>query len=167
MSRKPKANRRAPRLLIAALSLAGLLACSEGLGPVPFQGVSGTISFIGEPPDSTEWVRLAVYRVLPVSTLDLLGFAAFSDTLSLAESSVSYTLPLEAGTYAWLPVVWKRRDVPLGLEALRVIGWYSDSGPFGPPASFTIEPNAAIAGIEITADFGTLLTPAQALEAIR
>ncbi len=156
-----------PLQLLLGLPFALLLACSDGLEPVPFQGVSGTVTFLGAAPDSTDWVRLAVYREVPGSTLDLFGFVAFSDSLSLGDAATDYVLALEPGEYSWLPAIWKRRDAPLAPEALRVMGWYSGAEPFDAPLSFTVEPERETAGIDIVADFETLLTVEQTLEALR
>lgn len=151
--------------------LAGLLAlslgCSDGLEPVPFQGVSGTVRFSGARPDSTDWVRLAVYRDVPASTLDLFAFVAFSDTLQLSGDSTAYVLALEPGTYRWLPAIWKRRDAPLSADALRVVGWYTGSGPFDTPLSFEVDSGGETAGVDLLADFANLLTADEALEALR
>ncbi|NIR44616.1 MAG: hypothetical protein GWN99_09955 [Gemmatimonadetes bacterium] len=156
--------------LFRAAALVGLvgLACSDGLEPVPFQGISGTVSFVGEVPDSTDWVRLVAYRDLPQQPLDLLGFAAFSDTLPLGVQNPEFILGLDAARYAWLPIVWKRQDAPLSPEALRVIGWYTGgSGPFDPPQPIEVETNAETGDLTVTGDFGQLLTAEEALEAIR
>lgn len=153
--------------LLAGLLFALCLACSGGLEPIPFQGISGTVRFSGAKPDSTDWVRLAVYREVPGSTLDLFSFVAFSDTLPLSGDSTPYVLALEPGSYRWLPAIWKRRDAPLSVDALRVMGWYSGSGPFAPPLSFEVDSGGEAAGIDIQADFASLLTVDEALEALR
>jgi len=156
----------ASRLLLALAPLL-LLGCTDGLEPVTFQGVSGTVRFSGNPPDSTEWVRLAVYRDLPASTAGLIGFVAFSDTLPLERGVVSFNLPLDTGAYRWIPAVWKRRDVPLAITSLRVMGWYSDSeDPFAPPVAFRVEAGKETAGIDINADFTRLLSAEEALQAL-
>ncbi len=154
-----------PVLILGLLTLCQ--ACSDGLEPVQFQGVSGTVRFSGDRPESTDWVRLAVYRQVPGTTLDLLAFVAFSDALPLSGDSAQYVLALEPGTYRWLPAIWKRRDAPLSVDALRVMGWYSDSGPFAPPLSFEVDSGGEAAGIDIQADFASLLTVDEALEALR
>ncbi len=153
--------------LLAGLLLALIVACADGLEPVPFQGISGTVRFSGAKPDSTDWVRLAVYREVPGSTLDLFSFVAFSDTLRLSADSASFVLALEPGMYRWLPAIWKRRDAPLSVDALRVMGWYSGSGPFAPPLSFQVDSGGETADIEVQADFTNLLTASEALELLR
>ena len=156
----------ASRLLVALGPLL-LLACADGLEPVPFQGVSGTVRFLGNRPDSTEWVRLAVYRELPASTAGLIGFVTFSDTLPTARGNVPFSLPLDTGTYRWLPAVWKRADEPLAIASLRVMGWYSAAAdPFGSPLAFTVERDRETAGIEIIADFTRLLSAEEALQTL-
>lgn len=141
-----------------------LLACEDGLQPVPFQGASGRVRFQGAVPDSTEWVRVAVYQRVPGSTSDLFAFAAFSDTLPLDNAESPFTLPLDTGTYGWMPVVWKRADAPLSPASLRVMGWYSgEMEAFAEPRSFTVEAGRETAGIDIVADFTTLLAPEEAL----
>lgn len=125
------------------------------------------VRFSGANPESTDWVRLAVYREVPGSTLDLFSFAAFSDTLRLGGDSTAFVLALEPGTYRWLPAIWKRRDAPLSVDALRVMGWHSGSGPFDPPLSFQVVAGGETGDIDIEADFGNLLTVGEALEALR
>ncbi|UCF19305.1 MAG: hypothetical protein JSU87_15465 [Gemmatimonadota bacterium] len=148
------------------LTLALLLgACEEGLEPVPFQGISGTVRLIGQPPDSTEWVRLVIYRELPQTDLDLLGFVSFSDPLDLSEREAAYVLALEPGLYRWLPVVWKKEGAPLAPEALRAAGWYSvDGEPFAVPDTVRVTAEAETADVDLTADFENMLTVDELLE---
>lgn len=149
--------------LIAGL----LLACSDGLQPVPFQGISGGVAYRGTQPDSTEWVRLGVFREVPVTIVDFLTFSAISDPLNLDADSVSYLLGLEAGLYRWVPVVWKQASVPIP-EGLRVLGWYTASDePFGDPAQFLVLPDTANERIDLVADFDSPLTLEEALEALK
>ena len=151
-------------MLGALCILLCLPGCEDGLQPIPFQGASGRVRFQGAVPDSTEWVRLAVYQRVPHSASDLLGFAAFSDTLPVGAGESPFALPLGAGTYEWMPVVWKRADAPLSPASLRVMGWYSGTaGVFAEPRSFTVEAGRETSGIDIVADFATLLAPEEAL----
>ncbi|MGD8867918.1 MAG: hypothetical protein PVI01_09810 [Gemmatimonadales bacterium] len=153
--------------LFLALLAALLLACTDGLQPVPFQGIAGGILYRGTPPDSTEWVRLGVFSQVPVTTVDFLAFSAVSDPLPLEPDSVSYLLGLETGLYRWLPVVWKQADVPIP-DGLRILGWYTASDqPIGDPAQFLIQEDAAIEGIDLIADFDRPLTLEEALEALK
>ena len=151
------------QLSFAAIALfCGALAgsaCEEGLEPVPFQGVSGRISFLGRPPANTEWVRLVVYREIPAAEAGFFppNLVLFSDPLPL-DSAADFVLPLAPGTYRWLPAVWKEEGLPLSAESLRVLGWYTAGEGFDAPAALTVSAEVESAGIEIVADFRTLLT---------
>jgi hypothetical protein len=151
----------------AALGLLWLAACADGIEPVPFQGVSGTVRFVGAVPDSTEWVRLAAYRDLPGSALELLSFAAISDTLPLGGDSASYVLGLDAGVYGWLPLIWKPAGLPLSPSTLRVLGWYTGAQPFDRATPFVVTADEETAEIDLVADFNNPLTLEEALEAAR
>lgn len=152
-------------LAVAALAL--LADCADGLEPVPFQGVSGTVRFVGGVPAGTDWVRLAAYEEIPGSELEFLSFAAISDTLPLGADSAVYVLGLPNGVYEWLAVFWKPAGAPLSPGTLRVLGWYTDGGPFDPPRPFLVKTDEETVGIDLTADFGSGLTLAEALEALR
>lgn len=154
------------RLFLALLG-AVLLACTDGLEPVPFQGIEGGVLYRGTQPDSTEWVRLGVFSDVPVTIVDFLTFSAISDPLPLEPDSVSYQLGLETGLYRWLPVVWKQAGVPVP-DGLRILGWYTASDePIGDPAQFLIQEGAAIEGIDLIADFDHPLTLEEALEVLK
>ncbi len=150
----------------AALGAALLAACADGLEPVPFQGVSGTVTYLSEPEGATtDWVRLAVYRELPETELDLLNFVAFSDTLATGESGAAYAIALEPDEYAWLVVVWKERGNESLLTALRAAGWYSmGGGPFEMPIGYTVAADSETAGLDLTADFANMLTIEEVLD---
>jgi len=150
------------------VSLALLAACADGLEPVPFQGVSGIITYWTEPDSaSTDWIRLAAYPELPQTELDLLGFLAYSDTLPRQGPTAPYVVPLEPERYAWLVVVWKERGNENLLEALRAAGWYSaDAVAFGAPAAFLVAADSETTGIDVIADFENMLTIAEVLEAL-
>ena len=153
--------------LLPVLLVALLLACADGLQPVPFQGIAGGVLYRGTQPDSTEWVRLGVFSHVPVTIVDFLTFSAVSDPLPLEPDSVSYLLGLETGLYRWVPVVWKQAGVPVP-DGLRILGWYTASDqPVGDPAQFLIQEDAAIEGIDLIADFDRPLTLEEALEALK
>ena len=151
---------------LVPLGLAILLGCADGLEPVPFQGVSGTVTYIGEPPDSTDWVRLAVYESLPKDVVDLLGFVAVSDTLFLGASEVPYSIALDPGAYLWLPAVWKKAGLPISPTSLKVGGWYTGGETSGRPFPFVVEAEGETANINLTVDFDNLLTPQEAIDSL-
>ncbi len=100
-------------LHIFALLLPLLCGCESGIEPVPFQGVSGTVEFQGQVPDSTEWVRLGAFRQKPTTAIELLSFEAITDALLLFEDSTRYALGLDTGLFEWLPVIAKRENTPV------------------------------------------------------
>lgn len=153
--------------LSPALLATLMLACTDGLEPVPFQGISGEIVYRGEQPNATEWVRLGVFQEVPTTVLDFLNFSAISDPLSLDPDSASYLLGLPTGLYRWLPIVWKQENVPVP-DGLRILGWYTGTGaPIGDPARFLVQEDTANEGIDLIADFNRRLTLEEALEALR
>jgi hypothetical protein len=154
--------------LLTVIGVAALGGCPSGIEPVPFQGIGGTISFVGDVPDNTDWVRLIVYRSTPQDSADFLGFVAFTDTLPLARTNTPYLLGLEAEEYGWLPLVWKEKDADLSAGSLRVLGWYTaGGGPFDPPASVTVESGKETDEVDLVGDFDNMLTPEEVLELLR
>jgi hypothetical protein len=144
-----------------------LLACVDGLQPVPFQGIAGGVLYRGTMPDSTEWVRLGVFEQVPETVVDFLTFSAISDPLPLDADSVSYVLGLEVGLYRWLPVVWKQAGVPIP-DGLRILGWYNATdAPVGDPAPFLIDEESVTESIDLIADYDNPLTLEEALEALK
>lgn len=144
-----------------------LVACSDGLQPVPFQGIAGGVVYRGTAPDSTEWVRLGVFEQVPASVIEFLTFSAISDPLPLDADSTSYVLGLQTGLYRWLPVVWKQAGVPIP-DGLRVLGWYNmTDGAVGEPAPFLVDAELATEGIDLIADYDNPLTLEEAIEALR
>lgn len=140
-----------------------LLACADGLEPTPFQGISGTVTFVGQPPPNTEWVRLAVYETVPRSELEFLNLAAFSDTLPLSADSAAYVVSLDEGVYGWVAAFWQPQDQPL--TALLVGGWYTRAdGAFGAPAAALVEADAETGDIDLIVDFDNLRDVGETLE---
>ncbi len=149
--------------------LAAALACADGLAPVPFQGISGTVTYLSEPDSvTTDWVRLAVYEELPETELDLLNILAFTDTLALVGPAAPYVLALAEGEYAWLVVVWKEKGNEALPGSLRAAGWYTaGGGPFDTPVSFLVQPDSETAAINVIADFENMLTVQEVLELLQ
>ena len=144
--------------IVLPFALLAALACEDGgLEPIPFQGISGTLSFFGLRPDSTDWVRIGVYAKVPAETSDFLDVVAFSDTLFSDTTDFPYFVGLEPGVYLYIVAFWKPLNRPL--TQLRVGGWYTfGSPPFDVPAPAIVEPDSATAGIDLVMDLGALLT---------
>ena len=163
---KPVRYRNLQFSLLLALALCA--ACADPLDPIPFQGVSGILTYLSDPDSaSTDWIRVLAYRDLPQGELDLLAFEPPSDTLPRQGLSAPYVVALEPEEYAWLVVVWKERGNDNLLEALRAAGWYTASGDaFSAPASFRVAADSESAGINVIADFENMLTIAEVLEVL-
>src|SRR5207237_7980915 len=88
----------------AAMALAAALACNQGLEPAlapttcphGFVGVCGTVSFVGQVPESTAKVFVVAFDTFPRSQNDLFKFKPQLDPtiLPLGGLPVSSTLPL-------------------------------------------------------------------------
>ena len=99
------------------LCLGAVLACNEGLQPIPapttcprdFVGICGTVRFRGAVPESTAAVLVVAYPRFPQSRRDLFTFQpALPPTLPLDSPSAFYTLPVPDGRYEWVLAVWQK-----------------------------------------------------------
>ena len=155
------------RIAVAAMLLPLALGCDGGLGPEPAAtacsaGICGVVHFRGAVPDSTDYVRVVVYRTVPDSLSQLTAFAGFSDPLPLGPGSARYTCcitPLPPGSYAWVLVVWKKLgllDVTSAPALLRVAGSYLEPADTTRLGVVTIPLGGATGGVDMVADFGRL-----------
>ena len=128
--------RTLPRARAAVLVLA-LLACNDGLQPVPapttcpqnFTGICGHVTFQGAVPDSTKEVVVVAYAKLPQSRDDLFNFqpnVVLVQALPLDTTSAFYTVPLPSGRYEWVLAVWVRQDFSAATadSTLKEAGYY-------------------------------------------
>jgi len=160
----------------AAVLVLCALGCDAGLRPeAPTlacpAGICGVVHFLGAVPDSTDYVRVAVYRTIPDSLDDLLSFAGFSDPLPLGPDSAIYqccVTPLAPGTYAWVLVVWKdvgALDAATAPALLRAIGSYGTGG--AAMSAVTVPAGGGAGGVDIVADFGKMRSLGDFLPAAR
>ena len=137
-------------------------ACNEvdrGLAP-PSQGITGRITDQGAWPDTTEWVRIAVFKKLPATVLDIpLNPPLFSDTLPRFVSSYEYQLDVPPGTYEWVVLAWKpvKRFAANQFSGLDTLGMYALPGTLDQPRSITVPDEGQLPGVDIAADFTRLL----------
>lgn len=142
--------------------LALIPACDEvdrGLAP-PSQGITGRITYQGAWPDTTEWVRIAVFKELPATVLDIpLNPPLFSDTLPRFVSSYEYQLDVPPGTYEWVVLAWKpvKRFSANQFSGLDTLGMYAVPGSLDQPRSITVPDEGQLPGIDIEADFTRLI----------
>ncbi len=150
----------------AVLALCAL-GCDAGLKPEVSStycpaGICGVVHFVGAVPDSTDWVRIVVYRAVPDSLSQLVSFAGFSDALPLGTDSAIYRCcitPLVPGAYAWVLVVWKHLGVLTVTSAptlLREAGSYYDPADSTKLGTVTVPAAGGAGGINMVADYGTM-----------
>ncbi|MCG3155620.1 MAG: hypothetical protein DKINENOH_02227 [bacterium] len=141
-------------------------ACTDhGLAPIR-EGISGRITYVGAWPDTTEWVRVAVFKKMPASVFEIaLNPPVFSDTLPRFVSSYDYTLTLAPGTYEWVVLAWKpkKQFASSDYSGLDTLGVYSLNGSLNGPASITVPDKELLTGVDIVADFARLSPPSPIL----
>lgn len=143
-----------------------LPACTDhGLEPIR-EGISGRITYVGAWPDTTEWVRLAVFKKLPPSVFDIpLNPPVFSDTLPRFVSSYDYTLTLAPGTYEWVVLAWKpkKQFASSDFSGLDTLGMYSNASNPSAPRAIAVPIKDLLTGVDIVADFARLSPPSPIL----
>ncbi len=165
-------------LLWNGLVICSLLlpACYHGNGLSPAgkdaagsTGISGTITLIGTPPDSTLMIRPVVSTIYPDSIRDadslytfivnavLSGSIILGDTLETNKAQIDYSINLKPGYYEWVLVAWFP-DIPDYYYGVKELGaYYKSSGEL--PESVYIPPGEILTGIDITADFANIGRP--------
>lgn len=137
-------------------------ACTDhGLEPI-HEGISGRITYLGAWPDSTEWVRLAIFKKLPATVFDIpINPPLFSDTLPRFVNSYDYEMTLPAGQYEWVVLAWKpvKRNAANDFSGLDTLGMYAQPGTQRVPVSIAVPSQRMLTGIDIVADFA-ILSPA-------
>ena len=151
----------------AALLIPFALSCDGGLRPERATstcpvGICGTVHLVGAVPDSTDYVRVAVYDSLPRTLDQLTAFAGFSDPLPLGPDTAQYTCcitPLAPGTYRWVLVVWKKvgaLDVNSAPALLEAAGSYLDPADTTRFGAVVVPAGGGVGGVDIVADFGRM-----------
>lgn len=136
-------------------------ACNvdRGLEP-PAQGITGRITYQGAWPDTTDWVRIAIFKKLPATVLDIpLNPPLFSDTLPRFVNSYNYQLDVPPGTYEWVVLAWKpiKRFAANQFSGLDTLGMYALPGTLDQPQSITVPEKGQLPAIDIDADFSRLV----------
>lgn len=141
-------------------------ACSDhGLEPL-HEGISGRITFVGAWPDTTEWVRFAVFKKLPATVFDIpINPPLFSDTLPRFVSTYNYEMTVPAGTYEWIVLAWKpkKQNATSDFSGLDTLAMYAQPGTQRVPLAITVPSQRLLTGIDIVADFAVLSPPSPIL----
>ncbi len=149
-----------------AMTLLLTSACGDhGLEPIN-EGISGRITYVGAWPDSTEWVRLAIFKKLPATVFDIpINPPLFSDTLPRFVSSHNYEMTLPAGQYEWVVLAWKpkKQNAANDFSGLDTLGMYAQPGTQRVPVGISVPSQRMLTGIDIVADFAILSPPSPIL----
>ena len=121
----------------------------HGLHPVKITGISGTVTFVGDWPEDTEWVRILCFQQKPKSEnvtdiLVSLFDAKIGDPVPPYVTDYNFTVELEPGVYQWIAVIYNSNTFPL-----KIIGEYDQS-------DLIVEKGKIVDDVNITADFNKL-----------
>src|SRR3989442_9325508 len=154
---------------VAARVLAATLACNQGLDPglAPRSSpkgsvaVGGTVSFVGQPRNTTAKVFLVAFDTFPKSQNDLFKFKPqpTPPNLPLGGAPFFYTLPVPAGRYEWVLAVWQKQGTLNTTNAdtlLREAGFYRDKVDPTKPGVVVVPGGTSRDSIDFVVDFGNM-----------
>ena len=152
-----------PRVMRVSLSLVALLACNQGLEPIPvcgpgFVGVCGTVRFHGALPDSTQAVYVIAYESFPDSRDDLYDLQPplfLLQPLSLDDTIAFYTLPLTGTRYEWVLAAWVKQGFSLANADTHLFeaGYYRDPVDPNRPGLVLIPSGGSVDSVDFIVDF--------------
>jgi hypothetical protein len=149
-----------------------ITACDGGLAPPQFQatvGFSGTVYFApGTWPPADSITRLLIFasQVYPLDSAKVTNgllsippkiflYPSMNSSLPFFVDSISYSFPVNSGTYKYLGVVQQvHSDLnTYGVKAFKVVGFYKDSIDHSQPGNIIVSDNSQVQGINIEVDF--------------
>ncbi|HVO74346.1 MAG TPA: hypothetical protein VMT35_10015 [Ignavibacteriaceae bacterium] len=150
-------------LLTVVLSLLLLFnGCDKGISPEEVTGFSGTISFIGEWPDSIARTHLVVFENPLNSINDFNPFNLRYVSLEIPygtriykyNSADSAYVPISAGSYSYVAVAQSKKPVlSLDRKDWFVAGLYYSGNDMINPGKLIIPENTMVTNINIIVDF--------------
>jgi len=152
-----------------AFALAAALGCNKGLEPTPvpttcpqgFVGVCGTVTFVGQLPDSTAKIFVVAFDTFPKSQNDLFKFKpqppqGTPPNLPLGGPPYFYMVPLPPGRYEWVLAVWQKEGVlgPTNADSLlRETGFYRDKSDSTKPGVVIVSSGTGTDSMDFVVDF--------------
>lgn len=144
--------------------VAAALACNGGLQPTPAApAISGTVTYRGTVPDSTQAVYVVAYHTFPHSRDSLFTFQPPVQSLQqlpLGGATALYSIPVEPGRYAWVVAVWVKQGFTLANadSTLRETGYYRDPADTSQPGVVNVVTQPAEA-VDFVIDFAHMHPP--------
>jgi hypothetical protein len=143
-----------------------LMACDEGLAPPPpiELGFSGTVNFSGTwPSDSLLNLWIFASQIYPLDSTKVISgllqiphsiflYPSMSQSLPFNVDSISYSFPLQSGTYKYIGVI-QQISAFTSIHAFRVVGFYKDSTDASIPGTVEVNDREQVKGININVDF--------------
>ena len=120
--------------------------------------VSGTVTFVGTPPEDTGEIQVSIWSVLDPSGRPAGPPDHYSAPFEAFTGEVQYTIPgVSFGTYKLAAVGYEPSDAPMGTPET-MLGMYGFAPPTDMEAdSFTVsEEQPEANGIDITADYSAI-----------
>ena len=117
--------------------------------------IEGEITFLGDWPEDTEILALAMFPIIPKSTVDFLTVKALDIAIPLfRDEPFHYRTPVSSGTYKFISVFWKGKTT--SIFDIRAIGFYHCANDSLQPRTVEVATDSTATGIDITVDFSTL-----------
>jgi hypothetical protein len=136
---------RLPFLLLLFLPLA--CQYDHGIDPV-FSKIAGRVIFVGEMPQNTDQVRVAVAVNFPPTDISEL---LTSEPLPKGVDTVAYEILVPYGDYQAVGVIWKAKNESWSLTD--ILGIYSDVAGFLPKSVQITPENPVADSVDIIADY--------------
>lgn len=139
-----------------------IIGCGDDEGDedlLPTTGsVSGTVTFVGEPPEDPGEIQVSIWSVLGPTGQPAGPPDHYSDVFEAFTGEVQYKISgISFGTYKMVAVGYEPTDAPMSTPET-VLGAYDFAPPSDmEPGSFTVsedQPDAT--GIDIIADYGQI-----------
>jgi len=143
------------KLIIVTAILTIFLGCKSGVSPEDpgpgshtiSSGVSGTITFTGEWPETAAEVKLVTAKVFPPEMSEII----YGASIPVDASTYDYEFDLEPGEYKLLGVAWRNEGADWNVPS--ICNFYYAKGNYLAPASITVnDNNHVVSGIDINVD---------------
>lgn len=120
--------------------------------------IAGKITYVGEWPDDTQLLLLAVYRIKPASDIQFLLFENVDYTQSVFVDSSSYRLAVGSGVYNYVVLYWVGKSISK-LTDLVELGYYQLPENPGQPGRVEVNSEERKENIDIFVDFNKIEFP--------